>query len=390
MLIDDDWQFYPMPGFGLWPSQAQITAAQIAQLKCPPPGVGWQQVHLPDDYAVKGEIAEQANESLRAGGAVGRLGGREFEVPTPGSSPLRDGKPGALNRPGRDAYAGHGYLPVYPAWYRRQFTIPASSKDKIVALDFGGVYRDAIVFVNGQFVAQHPSGYTGFRIDISPAVKFGTTNDVAIFVDPRWFEGWWYEGAGIYRHVRLVTTDRLHIAPWGSFVVATVAEPIGHDSAGDHAAARLAIKTTVRNDYSNARRFTLVSDVTDAFGNKGASAREDEEIAAGRDATFAAGSRDRRMATWSLELPLMYRLDTAIRSGETKIDRDSVSFGIRSLNSDPNEGFFLKRPPDRDQGRGTCNHHDFPAVGIAAPDNLWVWRIAKLKAMKRECVSLRA
>ena len=123
--------------------------------------------------------------------------------------------PLASNRPGRDAYAGHGYLPVYPAWYWRQFTIPASSKDRIVQIDFGGVYRDAIVLVNGQFLAQHPSGYTGFRIDITPAVKFGTTNEVAVFVDPRWFEGWWYEGAGIYRHVRLLTTDRLRIALGG-------------------------------------------------------------------------------------------------------------------------------------------------------------------------------
>ena len=380
MLLDDDWQFYPMPGFSLWPAQARLTPAQIAQLKCPPPGAGWQTVHLPDDYAVKGDFSRQANESLLAGGAVGRLGGREFEIPASGSPPPREGKPGALNRPGRDAYAGHGYLPVYPAWYRRQFTIPASSKDKIVQIDFGGVYRDAIVLVNGQFLAQHPSGYTGFRIDITPAVKFGTTNEVAIFVDPRWFEGWWYEGAGIYRHVRLLTTDRLRIAPWGSFVVANVSGPIGHDlPGGDHAAVRLAIRTTIRNDESAARRFTLVSEVTDASGKQVASASEAEEIAAGRETTFQQEVTIPDALLWSLEVPSLYHLETAVRRGEAEIDRDAASFGIRSLKFDPKEGFFLNER--RIEIKGACNHHDFPAVGIAAPDNLWSWRISKLKAM---------
>ncbi len=368
-----------MPGFSLWPAQRSLPAAQIAQLKCPPPGARWQNVHLPDDYAVKGDISRQANESLLAGGAVGRLGGREFEIPGPGTPSLREGKPGALNRPGRDAYAGHGYLPVYPAWYHRQVTVPASSKDRIVSLNFGGVYRDAIVFVNGQFVAQHPSGYSGFRVDITRAFKYGATNDVAVFVDPRWFEGWWYEGAGIYRHVRMLSTDRLHIAPWGSFVVAAVAGPIGHDSRGDHAAARLAMRTTIRNDDPAARRFTLVSRVSDALGNEVASASDAEDIDGGREATFQQEATIADAQLWSLEVPSLYRLETAIRTGGTEIDCDATSFGIRSLKFDPNAGFFLNGR--RVEIKGVCNHHDFPAVGIAAPDNLWSWRISKLKAM---------
>jgi beta-galactosidase len=380
VLLDDDWQFYPIPGFSLWPSQAQLKPAQIAQLKCPPPGTGWQTVHLPDDYAVKGDISRQANESLRAGGAVGRLGGREFEVPTPGSPPPSDGKPGALNRPGRDAYAGHGYLPVYPAWYRRQFTIPASNKDKIVSLDFGGVYRDAIVFVNGQFLAQHPSGYSGFQVDITPAVKFGATNDVAVFVDPRWFEGWWYEGAGIYRHVRLVTTDRLHIATWGTFVDATVIGPIARDPrGGDQGNARLTIGTTIRNDSSAARRFTLVSVVTDEAGKEVGSASAAEEVAADSEITFQQEVTIPDALLWSLERPNLYCLKTAVQIGEAEIDRDETSFGIRTLRFEPNEGFFLNGR--RVEIKGTCNHHDFPAVGIAAPDNLWSWRVTKLKQM---------
>src|SRR5262249_39158456 len=114
------------------------------------------------------------------------------------------------------------------------------------SLDFGGVYRDAVVFVNGRFVAEHPSGYTGFRLDVTEHVKFGETNNVAVFVDPRWFEGWWYEGAGIYRHVQLITTDALHVTPWGTFVESTVEGTIAHDAAqGDRGDAKLAVLTTV-------------------------------------------------------------------------------------------------------------------------------------------------
>ena len=146
------------------------------------------------------------------------LAGVNSEISAPGSHPPLEPKAGAVNRAGRNAYGGHGYLPVYPAWYRRQIEIPASSRDKIVSLDFGGVYRDAIVFVNADNTrrAAPQRLRSGFRVDITSAVKFGKTNELAVFVDPRWFEGWWYEGAGIYRHVRLVTTDRLRIAPWGN------------------------------------------------------------------------------------------------------------------------------------------------------------------------------
>ena len=79
------------------------------------------------------------------------------------------GHKGDLNRPGRNNYGGHGYLPLYPAWYQRSIVMPASAKDKSVWLDFGGVYRDAVVFVNGKFVDQHASGYTGFRLNITSA-----------------------------------------------------------------------------------------------------------------------------------------------------------------------------------------------------------------------------
>jgi beta-galactosidase len=362
--LDSGWQLYRMPGFALWPSQQKLAAGQIQQLNCPAPGDGWQPVRLPDDYVVRGEFAREPNAAMLVGGAVCPLGARECEV---GGKP--QGKPGDLNRPGRDPYAGHGYLPVYPAWYRRTLSIPASAKGKILSLDFGGVYRDAIVFVNGKFLYQHPSGYTGFRVDITSAVNYGAENSVEVFVDPRWFEGWWYEGGGMYRHVSLITTDPLRVTPWGVFV----------DSKVNGADAQLTVQTTVRNGRETSRKFTLVSQAIDPSGHVIASASGVQELAGSQEATFSQQIAVRDAQLWSLEHPNLYKLATTIRTGAVTVDKDQTTFGIRTLRFDPEKGFFLNGK--HVEILGVCVHHDFPGVGIAAPDNLWAWRLAKLKAM---------
>lgn len=376
-LLDDGWQFYPLPQFAAWPAEAQLTAAQIAQLKPPPSGAGWQPIHLPHDYVVDGTFSPQPNAALLAGGAVCPLGARECGLP--GAEPPQ-GQPHALNRAGRDAYAGHGYLPVYPAWYERTLDLPAADHDKDVWLDFGGVYRDAIVFINGRFVAQHASGYTAFRLNVTSHVHFGSTNTIAVFVDPRWFEGWWYEGGGIYRHVRLVVAGRLEVAPWGTFVDARVPGAIRHGLPdGDHAAAELQIQTTVRNDSGEPRRFTLLSQVMDEAGKLAASSSTEETLAAGSEATFQQPVSLPDARLWSLEHRHLYRLLTTLREGRSSGDKTTTSFGIRSLRFDPDHGFFLNG--QHVEIRGMCVHQDFPGVGVAAPDNLWRWRIDKLQAM---------
>ncbi len=377
VLIDDGWQFYGMPDFRLWPAEPVVTAAQIQQLSCPQPGKAWQPVQLPDDYVVRGEISPQPNASLLAGGAVCPLGGRECEIPN-GSPPT--GKAGALNRPGRDAYAGHGYLPVYPAWYRRNLAISASAKGKSVWLDFGGVYRDAVIFVNGKFLDQHASGYTGFRLNITAAIRYGEENSVAVFVDPRWFEGWWYEGGGIYRQVRLIIADPLQVAPWGTFVDAQVPGTIRRGlPEGDRAAAQLTVQTTVRNDHPASRNFTLTSEAIDDAGKVIASASNSEELASGQQATFSQQMAMRDARLWSLEHRNLYQLATTLRAGATVVDKELTTFGVRTLRFDPDEGFFLNGR--HVEIKGTCTHHDFPGVGTGAPDNLWPWRIQKLIAL---------
>lgn len=375
-LLDRDWSIYKLPGFDLWAAESKATEAQIGQLHLPAEGSGWQQVNLPDDYVVGGAISRDPNPAMLAAGSVCPLGARECDPP--GSEPVQ-GKPGDLNRPGRDAYAGHGYLPVYPAWYRRDVTIAASAKGKRIWLDFGGVYRDAIIFVNGQYIDQHASGYTSFRMDITKAVEFGGKNTIAVFVDPRWFEGWWYEGGGIYRQVKLIVTEPLQVSPWGTFVNADVQGAIQSSPAGDSATAKLTIQTTVRNDDGTSRKFTLLSRVIDGAGKTVATTSSSEELAAGQEQTFSqtAGLSDARL--WSLEQRNLYRLVTTIRIGAKAVDEESTNFGVRKLRFDPDKGFFLN--DKRVEIRGMCVHQDFPGVGVGAPDNLWAWRIDLLQKM---------
>lgn len=376
--LDKGWLLHTMPEFQMWPSQPEVTAAQIQQLKVPGSDEDWQPIQLPDDYVVRGKFSPTPNKSMLAGGATCPLGGRECEVVAKDAPP--QGHPGALSRPGRDAYAGHGYLPVYPAWYKKSIFIPTTAKGKSQWLDFGGVYRDAVVFVNGQFIDQHASGYTAFRFNITSAVKYGKENTIAVFVDPRWFEGWWYEGGGIYRHVRLITTDPLQVAPWGTFVDAKVPGTIRYDSpGGDRAAAQLTIQTTVRNDHPTSRDFTLVSQVIDPTGRVTASISSVEKLAAGQEITFSQHVALPDAHLWSLERRNLYTLATTIRTGQTAIDKKLTTFGIRTIRFDPNQGFFLNGK--RVEIRGICVHQDFPGIGIAAPDNLWSWRIQKMQAI---------
>lgn len=358
-LLDHGWTLYRMSGFRSWPAEPQLTEAQIKELHCPPPGKGWKPVQLPDDYIVKGKIIRHPNASL--------LVGNTAETKT---NP----------RIHRSPYGGHGYLPVYPAWYRRTFTIPASAKGKSVWLNFGGVYRDAVVFINNKFIVQHPSGYTGFRLNITSAVHYGEPNTLSVFVDPRWFEGWFYEGGGIYRHVRLIIANKLQVAPWGTFVIAKVPGPVHYGSPeGDHAAADLTIQTTVRNDHQTGHSFTLVSQIIDPAGRIAASTSSSEKLAAGQKQTFNQHVLLKDALLWSLQHRNLYRLATTIRTGNTTVDNKQTTFGIRTLRFDPDKGFFLDGK--HVEIRGTCNHQDFPGVGIGVPDNLWAWRIAKLKAM---------
>jgi beta-galactosidase len=269
----------------------------------------------------------------------------------------------------------HGYLPFDPAWYRKHFTIPASDQGKILRLDFDGVFRDSEVWVNGHFLGEHPSGYTPFSYDITQFAKPGAENVVAVHVDPRQFEGWWNEGGGIYRHVRLTVLPSLHVAQYGSYVISTV--PNGDQGADEE--ADLNIQTTVQNQQPQTANCQILSEIIAPDGNVVASVKTDATAPANSQSQTEQQTTIKTPQLWSIESPNLYQLRTTISQEGAPMDVTTTTFGIRTIRYDADKGFFLNGR--RVEIQGTANHQDFAGVGIAVPDSLQAWRVKQLQAM---------
>jgi beta-galactosidase len=273
--------------------------------------------------------------------------------------------------------AAHGSKPLgrnYPetsiGWYRRVFEIPAGDLGKRMSLEFDGVFRESTVVLNGNLLGRNLSGYTPFSYDITDHAWYGRKNILVVRVDATEHEGWWYEGAGIYRHVWLVKTNPVHVPQWGTFVTSEVR---GNS-------VTLTIATEISNDQESETSCTVVSKVLDSKGNVAATHRV--------PATPIAGWRRRQVTQkvkignpqlWSIDEPNMYRLETTLEAGETATDVCETPFGIRTVRFDKDKGFFLNGKTVKI--KGTCNHQDHAGVGIALPDRLQYFRIAKLKEM---------
>jgi len=274
----------------------------------------------------------------------------------------------------------HGYKPVGPgypansvAWYRRSFDLSAADAGKRLWLEFDGVYRNCDVFVNGWFVGSHKSGYDGFRFDITDVANYGSNNVVSVKVDASEFEGWFYEGAGIYRHVWLEKTAPLAIAPDGVFVHGKFRNNV------PRGAAEIEVEASLLNTLTNAARATVNCEILSPDGKSAAKFRRAGQIGSGAMQPVNLSARVSAPVLWSPESPKLYKLVTTVESGGKIVDRMETEFGIRTLAFDATNGFLLngRRYPIQ----GTCNHQDMAGVGSALPDALQYFRIAKLKEM---------
>jgi beta-galactosidase len=265
---------------------------------------------------------------------------------------------------------GREYPETSIGWYRRLFTLPAADKGKRISIHFDGVFRDAMVTFNGHYIGENLSGYVPFIFDLTDFVNFGEPNVLVVRVDATENEGWFYEGAGIYRHVWLVKTDPLHVTPYGNFISANVRGK----------SARVAIKTEVQNDSDAARNCRVVSRILDANGKTVATAQSKRlAVAPHASVEFSYEGTVSNPALWSVEQPSLYRAITSVE-GETNVtDTVETPFGIRTIRFDPDHGFFLNEQPVK--LKGTCNHQDHAGVGAALPDRLQSYRIEWLKRM---------
>jgi len=275
------------------------------------------------------------------------------------------------------AQASHGYKAIgrnFPAtsvgWYRKTFTISAADLGRQLSLEFDGVYRNSKVWVNGHYLGTEPSGYSSFRYNITDYLNYGGTNVVAVRVDATMPEGWYYEGAGIYRHVWLTKTSPVHVAPNGTWVTTRVAAT----------AASVTARASLLNEGKQAQTCAVTQTVLDAQGRVVGSQKQDAVALLPfqqREISLTLPVADAKL--WDLESPYLYTLRTTVLVGNQEVDRYDTPFGIRTIRFDANEGFFLNGKPVK--LKGTNNHQDHAGVGTALPDELHYFRIKALKAM---------
>ncbi|MCX6287533.1 MAG: DUF4982 domain-containing protein [Bacteroidetes bacterium] len=271
----------------------------------------------------------------------------------------------------------HGFKPagrIYPettiGWYRKAFTVPETDKGKKLRIRFDGVFRDCKVWLNGHYMGSNMSGYSEFSFDVTDYIWLGKKNVLVVRADATQYEGWFYEGAGIYRHVWMEKYAPLHITEYGVFV---------RTELRDNTAIIIA-ETEISNQCDKSSGFELESQVLSPEGkridvnlNKGLTAYSFQTI------TFNSEIKVKDPKLWSLETPVLYTLVSLVKVGGKVVDSVATPFGIRTLEFDKDKGFFLNGK--RVEVLGVCCHQDHAGVGSALPDRLQNYRIEKLKEM---------
>jgi beta-galactosidase len=276
----------------------------------------------------------------------------------------------------------HGYKPLgrrYPetsvGWYRRVFEIPKSDEGRRISVDFDGAFRSALVFLNGYFIGRNDNGYAPFRFDLTDFLNYGAKNYLVVRMDASFGDGWFYEGAGIYRHVWLMKTNALHLGRWESYARASV----------ENDAARLYFGTIVQNEEKQTNDCRVSWRVFDSTGKEVASADSaPQSVAASSSARFTAHAKVSNPALWSPESPNLYSCLIGMESGGKARDAERITFGIRDIKWDADEGFFLNGKSVKI--KGTCNHQDHAGVGAALPDRLQEYRLGILRDMGSNAV----
>ena len=268
----------------------------------------------------------------------------------------------------------HGYKPVgglFPAtsigWYRKHFTVAAADSGQRFQLQFDGIFRDANIWINGFYLGNNKSGYIGVNYDVTDFINYQKENIIVLRVDATQYEGWFYEGAGIYRHVWLNKYPNTHIGTDGVFAYSTIT--------GNKAI--LTVETLIDNEDNVAANCSIHTWLADRTGKMVGTAKEQ---------SFSAGANEERIIKqtialdnpilWSLENPYLYRVVVELKQAGKIIDQQKIRFGFRTIDIKAN-GVFVNGKPVKIYG--TNNHHDHAGVGSALPDYLHYYRIGLLK-----------
>ena len=288
----------------------------------------WRMLNLPHDWSIEGEFKKE-NPATPEGGAL----------------------PGGIG------------------WYRKTFTVPTTAKNKLIYIDFDGVYQKSDVWINGHHLGFRPNGYISFRYELTPYLNFGGKNIIAVKVDnsvqPN---SRWYSGSGIYRNVRLITTNKVAVDHWGTYV--TTPEVSG-------AVATVMVNTKIRNNTGKDQPVTLTTSVLNGLGN--VIAVQVSHVLLKDSITEAT---DKLIVTkpslWSVERPYLYKVLTKVASANDA-DTYTTPLGIRYFNFDADKGFTLNGKPMKILG--VCDHHDLGSLGAAVNTRALERQIELLKGM---------
>jgi beta-galactosidase len=283
-----------------------------------------------------------------------------------------------IERPFKMEYPGNtGKLPWWGVgWYRKHFKIDSSDTGRKIYLDVDGAMSYSMVWLNGQFVGGWPYGYSSWRIDLTPYIKFGGDNVIAIRLDNPPNSSRWYPGGGIYRNVWLIKTSPVHLAHWGTYVTT----PDVSDSA-----ARVDVQFKVDNDSDADATVSVQNEIYElnADGQKTKSIASFESVGlsvpARQSQTSSTEFRIDQPKLWNLDAPSLYTVVTTVRQNGQLLNQNETPFGIRTIEFTATNGFLLngKRVPID----GVCDHHDLGALGSAINIRALTRQIEILKSM---------
>ncbi len=309
---------------------------------------GWKNVDVPHDWVVELPFAEDDGHVWKD-------------------------KPGSWAHVVHGSRAFAGKFGNTIGWYRKQFEIPAADKGRALWLEFDGVHRNALIWLNGKCLGRNVSGVIGNVYDVSDAINYGGKNTLVVRVDASRYEGWYYEGAGIYRPVWLIKSGPVHVAPWGTYVTSELND--------DFSQATVSAEITVQNATEfPVENVSLSMSILAPDGSVVASGQTalDGLQACGSDVyteTFLFSSPQ----LWAPENPVLYTLRCEILAKDGRVfDRYDTPFGVRKI-AWTNEGFFLNGK--RVQLDGMCTHQDHAGIGVAVPVAVHKWRLEQILKM---------
>ncbi len=271
---------------------------------------------------------------------------------------------------------GKNYPEHSVGWYRKTFFVDSAWLGKKISVEFEGVFRDSKVWVNGFYLGNEPSGYTSFNYDLTEYLNYGADNVIAVRADASFEEGWFYEGAGIYRNVNLVVTNPVHIARNGTFVSTDKIE---------NSKAKITTRTRIQNETNAEQKVTIIEKIYNTENELVKEYTSDElKIQPFSEKYFVTKhsiQNPHLWEVWDYGTPYLYTLKTFIYSVDAKkiVDEYETTMGIRTVAFDAAEGFFLNGRPLKI--RGVCLHQDHAGVGVALTPSIQEYRIAKMQEM---------